>query len=60
MIAFSFDYSDYGLLIESLLTRKDICKNMLKGQSRKSAIYKMYSNEIKHIDSLLTRMKDYE
>lgn len=60
MIAFSFDYFDYSLLIESLLTRKDICKNMLKGQSRKSDIYKMYSDEINHIDSLLTRMNEYE
>lgn len=57
MFTFSFDYSDYSLLLQSLLYHKFICESLLNKEHCDSDLYKMYSAEIKHIDSLLNKMK---
>ena len=58
MITLHVDYSEYGLLVQSLLSRRDTCKNMIKGESKNTAFYRLYMKEIKCIDSLLSKFED--
>lgn len=58
MITLHFDFSEYGLLVQSLLSRRDYCKNMIRGESKNTSFYRLYTQEIKLIDSLLAKFED--
>lgn len=58
MIILNVDYSEYSLLVQSLISERENCKKMLVNENKKSPIYRLYSNEIKRIDSLLSKFQD--
>lgn len=58
MITLNVDYSEYSLLLQSLIAERHICKKMLVGENKKSSIYRLYTSEIKRIDKLLLKFEE--
>lgn len=57
MITLNVDYSEYSLIIQSLIAERHSAKKMLRGENKKTPIYRLYSSEIKRIDSLLSKFE---
>lgn len=58
MITLNVDYSEYSLLIQSLIAERVSCKKMLVGENKKSPIYRLYAKELKRIDLLLSKFEN--
>ena len=58
MITLNVDYSEYILIIQSIVAQRNFAKKMLRGENKKSPIYFLYSSQIKKIDSLLSRFRE--
>ena len=60
MIKIEIDYAQYSLLIQSLLSERQNCKNILKGECKGSLVYDIYENTIKSIDAFLIKLRNCE
>ena len=58
MITLNVDYSEYSLIVQSLIAERISSKKMLQGENKKSPIYRLYSSQIKRVDSLLAKFED--
>lgn len=60
MITLNMTYSDLSMITQALVSQIALSTNEMRGFSKRSSLYRMYANDIKHCYELLNTLKNHE